>query len=130
MAELQLHGILTRLEGYLDRVAEHAQSYMQSYIWSHANQGYQTGALANSIDIQRVSDESRSVGTSLRSRSGYVYGEFVDRGRGGISKEDGYLHYYDPKLGRWVKTKHVNRMEGIGFIEATRHYLEGFNVPL
>lgn len=130
MADYTVNEVLARLDGYLDRVAEQARTHMQSYIATHANKGYQTGALASSIDVQPVGADTRSVGTSLRSRSGWVYGAFVDQGRGAITKTDGYLRYYDPKIGRWVRTKHVDKMDGIGFLQDTIRYLESTHIPL
>lgn len=125
MATYTIHEAISRLEGLLDRVAEDAQTYMKEYITQNANQGYQTGALAESIDIEPRGEDARSVGTSLKSKtSGQVYGAFVDKGRGPITKDPGFLQYYDPKFGRWVRTHHVNGMRGIGFIAATKRHLE------
>lgn len=130
MATLTLREAMTRISQYLDKVAARAEGYMKSYVAANANKGYQTGALAASIDTQTIGDNARSVGTSLRSKSGHVYGAYVDKGRGPITKTDGYMQYYDPKLGRWVKTRHVNGMEGIGFIQATKEYIESTHIPL
>lgn len=131
MATYTIGEMISALDGLLDKVAEEAQSYMKGYIAQNANQGYQTGALAESIDIEPRGKLARSIGTSLKSKtSGRVYGEFVDKGRGPVTKDPGLLQYYDPKLGRWVRTHHVNGMSGIGFIDATKEHLESMHFDL
>ena len=128
---MTIDAAMSLLRGYLDRVAADAESYMKSYIRENANQGYATGALADSIDTRKISEIAVGIGSSLRSRtSGKVYGQFVDKGRGPITKTDGFLQYYDPKLGRWVKTHHVQGMAGIGFIEATADHVRHTHIGL
>ena len=123
--------MIAKIDGYIDKVAEEAKTYMSDYISNHANQGYQTGELARSIDIEKPSENTRSVGSSLRNpKTGKVYGNYVDKGRGPITKTDGYMQYYDPKLGRWVKTHHVRGMKGIDFISATAKHLKSTKIPL
>ena len=131
MATYTIDEAIGRIRGYLDRVAAEAETFMKGYIENNANQGYQTGALSSSINVERVNENTRSVGTSLKSKtSDRVYGEFVDKGRGPISKEGGYLRYYDRKLGKWIRTKHVKGMSGIYFIRATKTHLENAHIPL
>lgn len=127
MATFTIGEAMSRIPKLLDRVADHAVEYMSEYISANANQGYQTGALAGSIKKRTISESSRGVGTSLESKSsGHVYGKYVDKGRGPVKAHNpsGRLHYYDPKLGKWMHPKSVGPMKGIGFIAATKEHLE------
>ena len=131
MATYTLNEAIKRIDTYIDKVAEEAKVYMSDYIRANADKGYQTGALANSINIEKPSADTRSVGSSLRDeKNGRVYGHYVDKGRGEIKKTDGYMQYYDPKYGKWVKTHHVKAMKGINFIEATANHIKSTNIPL
>lgn len=124
---------IAKIPTLLDRIAEEAKTYMADYIRKNADKGYQTGALASSINVEPRGESARSVGSSLRSKtSDHVYGNYVDKGRGPVTAHNpsGRLHYYDPKLGKWVHPKSVGPMSGIGFIEATKNYIEGMNITL
>lgn len=132
MATLTLDESIRKIPALLDRVAKEAQEYMSDYIRKNADQGYQTGKLASSINIEPRGESARSVGSSLKSKSGFTYGLAVDEGRGPVTAKNpsGRLHYYDPKLGRWVHPKSVGPASGIGFIKATKNYIEGMNITL
>lgn len=133
MATLTLDESIAKIPRLLDRISEEAKTYMSDYIRKNADKGYQTGALASSIDIESRGESARSVGSSLKSASsGFVYGKAVDEGRGPVTAHNpsGRLHYYDPKLGKWVHPKSVKGMSGIGFIAATKNHIEGMNITL
>lgn len=120
---------ISRLDNYLDKVSKEAEEFMKDYIETNANKGYATGALKASINTLTVSPTSRSVGSSLRSKSsGKVYGHFVDKGRGEIRGK--YMKYYDTKAGKWITTTHVSAMDGIDFIDATRKHIQSKKIPL
>lgn len=132
MATYTIDGLIAKIDGYLDKVAEEARTYMSGYITDHAKEGYATGALAASINVEKPSENIRSVGSSLRSeRSGHVYGNYVDQGRGEVhAKSAPYLRYFDKKKGHWVRTKVAGPMTGINFVEATKNHLETTKIPL
>lgn len=126
MATFTIGEAMSRIPKLLDRVADHAVEYMSNYIDEHVGD-YSTGALAKSIQSRKIDENTRGVGTSLKSKtSGQVYGAYVDKGRGPVTAHNpsGRLHYYDPKLGKWMHPKSVGPMSGIGFIEATKDHLE------
>lgn len=132
MATYTIDEMIARIDGYLDKVADEAREYMSGYIQSHAKKGYATGALASSIDVVKVSDNSRSVGSGLvNDKNGFVYGHAVDKGRGVVTPKNApVLRYYDTKLGRWINAKSVKGMSGINFVEATKKHLESTKIPL
>ena len=125
MATFTLSEAIARIPMILDVAAADAQSYMKQYIRDNAKKGYSKGTLANSIEIDRRSESERAVGTDVE----YAY--YVDQGRREISGK--FMSWYDPKFpiakkkGKnegWVYTHHVDKMDGIHFIDATKAYLE------
>lgn len=132
MATYTINEMIAKIDGYLDKVANEARDYMSDYITKNAKEGYATGALAGSINVEKVSENTRSVGSDLTNpKNGHVYGNYVNDGRGVVTAKNApRLKYYDTKLGRWIQTKSVKPMSGIHFIEATKKHLESTHIPL
>lgn len=130
MATYTIGEAMSLIKGYLDKVSADAETYMRSYIKKNATRGYATDTLADSINTEKLSESTRSVGSSLKSKSGFTYGLAVDKGRRPITKDPGFLQYYDPVHGRWVKTHHVDKMDGINFVQETKDYIERTHIPL
>lgn len=126
MANVSLSEAQNLIRGYLDKVAEEAQRYMAQYIEEHAKQGYATGHLRDSIKIDKRGENVRAVGSDLE------YAIYVDKGRGEVHAHNptGLLRYYDPVAGHWIRTPKVRKMDGIGFIEATKEHIEDTYIGL
>ena len=134
MATLTLSEAISRIEGYGEKVAKTAQSYMSEYIRANARQGYATGALADSVAYEQRSEDTWAVAPADGKVGDHPYAYYVDKGRGEVhpkpTNPTGRLHYYDPKIGAWVHPKQTAKMDGINFIEATKEYIEGLGVGL
>lgn len=130
MATLTIAEAMQAIPNYLNRVTDEAKRFMAQYIRENAKEGYATGTLANSISKFEISANEIAVGTRLESKSGRVYGAFVDKGRPAITKNKGAMHYFDTKYGVEVWTKHVREQKGIGFIDATLDHMRSTHIGL
>lgn len=124
MATISIGEAMSLIDGILDKTAKEAETFMKSYIDEHADKGYKTGALVNSIYNEARGTRARAIGSRLH------HAQFVDQGRREITKAPGYMQYYDTKLKRWVKTHHVNKMDGIHFIDETAKHIENTGIKL
>lgn len=134
MATFTLSEAISRIKGYGDNVAQHAATYMAEYIRNNAKEGYATGALASSVQYERRGESTWAVGPADGEVGVHPYASYVDKGRGEVvPKKDnptGRLHYYDTKLGKWLRPEKVKPMKGIHFIDATKKHLEDVGVGL
>ena len=135
MAEFTLSEAISHIQHYGDKVAEAAAGYMSEYIRDNAKQGYATGALAASVAWERRSDNTWAVGPAEGGNVGtHPYASYVDQGRGEVhplpSNKSGRLHYFDTKHNVWLSPEKTAKMDGIGFIEATKNHLNDLQIGL
>lgn len=135
MADVTLSEAISLIEGYGEKVAKAAASYMGEYIQSHARKGYATGTLAGSVRFERRSQDTWAVGPAEGESVGdHPYAAYVDEGRGEVhprpGNPTGRLHYFDTKLNVWLRPEKTAKMDGIHFIDATKTYLEELGVDL
>ena len=137
MATVTLSEAISLIEGYGDKVANMASSYMSEYIRSHATKGYATGKLAGSVAVEKRSADTWAVGPADGKVGDHPYAAYVDQGRGPVHAKNpsGRLHYQDPIYGNpandfWMHPKSVDKMDGIHFIDATKDYIESTGIGL
>lgn len=125
MATYTLHEAYQRIEGLLDRVSDQARDIMRAEIDNHTSHEA-TGSLRDSITVERVSENARSVGTDLD------YAKFVNDGRGDVYPVRAKaLRWYDPRQSsNAVFVMHAGQMEGIQFTQKTKEALEGLQISL
>lgn len=124
MATLTIDEAMSAVRGLLDKVAASAESYMKSYIDTHADNP--TGALSKSINTRKISDSARGVGSDLD------YAKYADQGRGPVTvKRAKSLHWVYPRPNGQDFFRHsVGPAQGLHFIDKTAEFLEGEHFTL
>lgn len=124
MATLSLDEAMSAINGYLDKVAASAESYMKGYIKTHADNP--TGKLEGSINVRRISESARGVGSDLH------YAKFADEGRGPVhpvNKKALKWEYPRPNGDIFIRAS-AGPAEGLHFIDKTAEFIEGEHISL
>lgn len=124
MATYSIDEARSLILGYLDKVAAEAQAIMQDEIRTKTKE--QSGRLEASINIQKISESARSIGTNVE------YAKYVNDGRGEVRPKNAkFLRWESPRFsGNEIFAKRAGQAEGIHFTSETKKRLEGMHIPL
>ena len=106
------------VEKSISNTARQVRDEMIHQIWSKADKGYQTGALAGSVVVDHPAAYTYNIYPTAETDEGFPYGIVLDKGRRAMWKFKGAFVFYG-KDGNKVVTKRVKRFDGVHFVRST-----------